>query len=104
MAPPLRITSDRDLPRLNRWADDINNDVRSIKNNHTKLATQVTHTTTTVATTIAPSPYPTSVSVVANGVNIDQVQKVLVTINYTAPNPLGQFAGIFFVVAGYKGQ
>lgn len=101
----LRITDSNgpNIGVLNRWADGIEAKQAATDKKLAQTHQAVTQVQATVGDASI-SNDPSSVSVSQTGYLIDNVLFSEITATYTAPNPLGTFAGIFLVVKNYRGS
>jgi hypothetical protein len=93
-------------PQLQKWARDV--DVTLQENNRTLalLANRSANIDVAVVAMVADvdvPPDPVSCSASTTGYIRDGLLYERVTINYTSPTPLRNFAGIFIVAGGYNG-
>lgn len=96
-----------DGPGLDRWSADVDADIRGMKQGIARANHRAEQANTKADTTQAAQALPVHPSAFSasqtpyyqDGSTYEQI-----TATYTAPNPLGTFAGIFVVVAGYGGN
>lgn len=104
---PLNIThAEKDTPTINKWANQTDANIRKLQNQQATTTKTVSTVMTTITSGTSTTPAPPVASMMAsqNGNTIDGVLKSIVTLTYTAPNPLGTFAGVFFGISGYHGS
>jgi hypothetical protein len=103
---PLRITdAQKDAPKINKWAHGVESDISDLREQSLQHynATKAIAKQVTAVIPVNPN-NPTGVSGSSAPVTIDGQIYCQVTVNYTAPNPIGSFAGVFLAVAGYNGS
>lgn len=104
---PLNIKDTENTAPINKFAREV---VISLEETHAELSRQnasATKTAATVATTAASGALPSDVTSASGSsapVTIDGQVYCQVTVNYTAPTPLGTFAGVFLAISGYNGS
>lgn len=101
----LRIT-DGNAPNigvLNRWADGVEAKQAALEKKVTQTQQAVVQVQATVGDASIPND-PGSFSIIESGYVVDGVLYSEVTAFYSAPNPLGTFAGVFLVAKGYRGS
>lgn len=95
-----------DSPQLQKWARDVDVSLQEFTLDIARLAHSAADTSNTVAaisTDTSIPPDPVSCSASCTGYIRDGLLYERVTINYTSPTPLRNFAGIFVVAGGYNG-
>lgn len=107
---PLNITDTKNVSPINRYAREVNASLDEIhsqlkrQNSEIKDAAAAAAAAGSSAGGMALAPNVTGVSASESGYIIDGVLYSEVTCNYTAPNPLGTFAGVFLVIKNYRGS
>lgn len=105
---PLNITNaQRDTGVLNRNARSTYESIHEVQNELKKIRQDAATVKAKVNTTTANSALAANtsgVSISENGYIIDGVLYSELTCTYTAPSPLGTFAGVFLVVKNYRGS
>lgn len=92
---------------VDRWADGVDRQVNELGVSVDQLDHTVSEQQATVDTVVADTAAAatvTSVSVIETGYTIDNSNYVDVAASYFAPNPLGNFGGVFLVVKNYHGS
>jgi hypothetical protein len=102
--PPLKITNGSDVAVMNKWADKVGVELDRVNSELKKKAHAITTVQQQVADSTAVPPMPTSVFGTNGGKVVDNVLLDTVTTQYTAPNPLNGFAGVFLVAKNYNGS
>lgn len=96
-----------DLPILNEWSEKTDVKISTLTNRIEQIAQQATTTqdkvTATVAVTEASDP-AASISITQSSKKVDVTVYAVLTVTYTAPSPLGTFAGVYLVLTGYQGN
>jgi hypothetical protein len=106
---PLRLSKfeDTKVGVLNEWADGIENHEEELRQRieQSREAAAAAQTTADESATDVGVPAEiTSPSISESGFTVDGVVWSEVTATYTAPSPLGNFAGVFLVAEDYRGS
>lgn len=88
-------------PIFVRWANKLNVDIDTL-DKRTGRVEQVAADSVATSTATAPPTDAGSFSCSESGYTIDGVLYSEVTVSYKAPTPLGNFAGVYLVLSGYR--
>jgi hypothetical protein len=92
---------------MNRVVNDIDGNFREMQSDVDDLGSEVGTVSDTVDTIVVDQTVPGNPgisSVTESGYIVDGVLFSEVTVTYTAPKPLGNFKGVYFVVKNYRGS
>lgn len=104
MATPLNITdAQRDVGLINRFARDTQSAIDQLQLGAKQQQVIAAAAVETAALATLPGNIANG-SVLEAGLVVDGILFSQLTCTYTAPTPLGPFAGIFIVVGGYRGN
>lgn len=105
---PLNITDTSNVAPINRFAREVNTSLSEVqtelKRQNTAIIKAQETATTAFTGSVALAADVSAVSASENGFIVDGVLWSEVTCSYTAPNPLGTFAGVFLVIQNYNGS